>query len=293
MQLILEAVAGAATGRSLVVRDGQSVLVGRTNWADRSVPEDAALSEVHFELRCDWRGCQIRDRDSASGTWVNGQRVASAALQDQDQVLAGETTFRVRILGQPRSSGESQPESGQAGPPPRPAAVYTRGFVWSDEAAALLEDELSPADYWDRLVSAALFTDAIRFLAAWLPKPAAVGWACACLREVGGASQSPTARAALEAAEAWAAEPEEAARRKAEAAAEACDYSGPEASVALAAFWSGGSLLGDDLPPVMPPETATAQVVSTALIVVAHQAPPDQVPSRYQAFLAVGKQQIT
>lgn len=292
MQLILEAVAGAATGRSLVVRDGQSVLVGRTNWADRSVPEDTALSEVHFELRCDWRGCQIWDRDSAGGTWVNGQRVASAALQDQDQVVAGETTFRVHIQGPARNRGHSQAESGPAGPPQRSAAVFARGFEWSDEAAGLLEDELTPAAYWDRLVSAALFPDAIRFLAAWLPKPGAVGWACACLREFGGASRPPTACAALEAAEAWAAEPEEAARRKAETAALACDYSGPEASLALAAFWSSGSLLDENLPPVMPPENATAQAVTTALIVLAHQAPPDQVASRYLAFLDAGKQRI-
>ncbi|TVS08484.1 MAG: FHA domain-containing protein [Planctomycetaceae bacterium] len=287
--LTLEATQGAAAGRTVIVRDGQTVQVGRSRWADLCLDEDPQLSEVHFELQCDWKGCRIRDLQSASGTFVNDAKVDVAPLQSGDSVVAGTTTFTVSIEGEDQAAGELVAGAEGAAAPTAPAAVYCRDLDWSEPAQQLLQEDLPPADYLDRLIAADLLPDAVRFLAAWLPKPAAVAWACGCVRSVLGESLGPSDQAALDAAEAWAAEPEESKRRAAEAAAETCQYTGPAASVALAAFWSEGSLAPPDLAPVPPPETATAKAVTGALMTAAPCGDPRQTPQRYRAFLDAGK----
>jgi predicted component of type VI protein secretion system len=272
-----------------MVRDGQTIQVGRSNWADLCLADDAALSNVHFELQCDWRGCRIRDLQSATGTFVNDAKVADAPLQTGDHVVAGGTTFAVRIQGERLATGGQTAAAEQIAAAPA-AAVYCQGLEWSEAAQQLLQEGLAAVAYLDLLIAAELLPDAVRFLAAWLPKPTAVAWASRCVRSVLGQSLQPADQAALDAAEAWAAEPDEPKRRAAEAAAEECQYTGPAACVALAAFWSGGSLAPDNLPPVPPPETATAKAISGAVQMAAPHGEPTQAPQRYREFLAVGRQ---
>jgi pSer/pThr/pTyr-binding forkhead associated (FHA) protein len=288
--LTLEATQGAATGRTIAVRDGQTVQVGRSKWADLCLSEDDQLSEVHFELQCDWRGCRIRDLQSATGTFVNDARVAAAPLHSGDRVVAGATTFTVNIQGERIATGKPTTGAESVATKVPPAAIYCRGFRWSEAAEQLLQDDLPPADYLDRLIAAELFPDAVRFLAAWLPKPDAVAWASGCVRSALGQAAQPADQAALDAAEAWAAQPDEPKRRAAAAAAKACNHSGPAANVALAAFWSEGSLAPPDLPPVPPPPTATAQAIAAALMMAAPAGVPRLAPQRYRTFLEAGKQ---
>jgi pSer/pThr/pTyr-binding forkhead associated (FHA) protein len=289
VQLILEATQGAAAGRTIVVRDGQAIQVGRSNWADLCLADDAALSNVHFELQCDWKGCRIRDLQSATGTFVNDAKIADAPLQTGDRVVAGGTTFAVRIEGERLATPDQTAATEQVAAAP-PAAVYCQGLEWSEAAQQLLQDGLPAAAYLDLLITGELLLDALRFLAAWLPKPAAVAWASGCVRSVLGQSLQAADQAALDAAEAWAAKPDEPKRRAAGVAAEQCQYAGPAACVALAAFWSGGSLASENLPPVPPPETATAKAVSGALLMAAPHGEPTQALQRYRDFLAAGRQ---
>jgi hypothetical protein len=272
-----------------MVRDGQTIQVGRSNWADLCLADDAALSKVHFELQCDWKGCRIRDLQSDTGTFVNDAKIADAPLQTGDRVVAGGTTFAVRIQGERLATGDQTAATEQLAPPP-PASIYCQGLEWSEAAQQLLQEGLSAAAYLDLLIAGELILDALRFLAAWLPKPTAVAWASHCVRSVLGQSLQPADQAALDVAEAWAAEPDEPKRRAAGAAAEECQYAGPAACVALAAFWSGGSLTPENLAPVPPPETATAKAVSGALLMAAPHGAPTQAPQRYRAFLAAGRQ---
>ena len=280
---------GAAAGRTVIIRDGQTVQVGRSKWADLCLDEDDRLSDVHFELQCDWKGCLIRDLQSATGTFVNDAKVDAAPLQSGDSVVAGSTTFAVHIEGERRAAGQLVAGAEPAAAAVAPAAVYCRDLDWSEPAQQLLQEDLPPADYLDRLIAADLLPDAVRFLAAWLPKPASVAWACGCVRSALGDSMRPADQAALDAAEAWASEPDEPKRRAAEGTAEACHYTGPAASVALAAFWSGGSLAAPDLAPVPPPETATTKAVTGALMMAAPCGDPAQAPQRYRDFLDAGR----
>src|SRR4051812_45310941 len=109
----------------------------------------------------------------------------------------------------------------------RDAAEVCRRFELSDEAAAVPVDGVSPRAFVDRLTSAGLFDDAETFLGYALPKREAVWWACLCTREAVGPDPKPPAAAALKAAEAWVADPSDANRRAAQAAADAVGLGHP------------------------------------------------------------------
>ena len=54
----------------------------------------------------------------------------------------------------------------------------------SDEAKALLTDELATKEFMALLVEKELFPDALRLVAYLLPKREAVGWGCLCVRHI-------------------------------------------------------------------------------------------------------------
>ncbi len=97
MRVVLEAVDGPHRGQRILLRAGQTVRVGRTEWADVALPDDGHLSGVHFAVECGTNGCVVRDLQSTNGTTVNGKQVTEAALADGDAIHAGQTLFRVAI----------------------------------------------------------------------------------------------------------------------------------------------------------------------------------------------------
>src|SRR5687767_5465508 len=127
-------------------------------------------------------------------------------------------------------------------PRARLAADLAHALPLSDAAKALLRPDFTVRQFFDALAAQpALAEDAIRFLAAALPKREAVAWALACLR---GAIPKPTpeAASALSQVEAWARDPSDANRRACGAAAEVVGHGTAPGCLADAAFWSGGSL---------------------------------------------------
>ena len=99
MRVTLEIVSGPQSGRKLVVSGGYVVQVGRTEWADFAVADDALMSSVHFKVECTQHECRIRDLRSTNGTRVNGHTVSEAILHDQDRIDAGQTRFVVHVEG--------------------------------------------------------------------------------------------------------------------------------------------------------------------------------------------------
>jgi hypothetical protein len=164
-------------------------------------------------------------------------------------------------------------------------------FTPGDEARALLRDGLTPGQFLDVLVQAQHFPDAVAFLAHALPKREAVWWACRCARQAAAAAPlTPPADAALQAAEAWVADPAEPNRRKAHAAAEAAQLSTPAGCAALAAFLSGGSLAPPEVKtPVPPGEHLTARIVAGSVQLAAVATAPEKAPEKFRAFIALGR----
>ncbi len=118
MYAVLEITSGAQQGTKLEVRPGQTLKVGRHAQADVVIREDAMMSNVHFALACDGANCRIHDLKSRFGMQVNQARVTEAAVRDGDRIVAGSTTFVVRIVGDPTApKATDQPEA------PTPAEV--------------------------------------------------------------------------------------------------------------------------------------------------------------------------
>jgi hypothetical protein len=292
MSLILQATSGPAAGAKIAVARGQVLHVGRTKWADCAIPGDASLADVHFALDFKAQHCRLQDLSGTSGTLLNGEKIKEAEIHTGDRIQAGQTTFAVLVQGEPPPVADtalpaaSETESDTT---EKTARHYAGRLELGAEAVALLQDRQPPDAFLDLLIARGLFADALLFLAFWLPKPVAVAWGCQCLESVAGNRLAPQQEDALARARQWSAEPDEKNRRKAEAAAENAKHEGPASFLALAAFWSGGSLAPEGMAEVPPAERLTAQAVSAALLMAGTWGDPTQTAGRYRGFLQDGK----
>lgn len=97
MRVIVEAVSGPGKGRVISLKQGSLMVVGRTEWSDVCISADQQMSARHFALESGAGGLKLVDQGSTNGTQVNGEFVKEAPLYDGDQIMAGTTTFRVRV----------------------------------------------------------------------------------------------------------------------------------------------------------------------------------------------------
>ena len=122
--------------------------------------------------------------------------------------------------------------------------------------------------FLNALVAARDLRSAVGFCAYLLPRRVAVWWACQCLRSLGGRPTRADERN-LQAAEAWVNEPEEERRLAALDLGMEGDKTTPSAWAALAAGWSGGSMVRNEhnaapAPPHATPKAAIAAVLLSA-----------------------------
>ncbi len=155
-------------------------------------------------------------------------------------------------------------------------------------AKALLKDEHTPRQFLELLIGKELFLDAIRFLAFALPKREAVGWGCLCVRHSLGTEEAAKISETQVAVERWVSNPDEGNRRTAQAAADKEGSESPSALLAMAAFFSGGSIAPAHLQPVAPPDHVTPQFVAGAVMVAAVKNQPEKAPEKYRVFLQKG-----
>ena len=270
MQVLLQITAGPATGRRFRLRQGQVARIGRTQWADFSVPDDAEMADVHFELGCSAQSCWLRQIDAAE-TLRNGEPVEECQVRHGDLIAAGQTRFAVTLEGvsldlpEIDPAGETQDEEQD-----RPlAAPLCDGLSLSDAAHALLTEDADCDGFLDALLQQGLGIHAARFLAAWLPKAEAVGWGCACVNDAGADRLTPPQRTTLDAAEVWSSEPTEENRRAAQQAADALGGRTPAGWLALGAFWSEGSIGPPDAAEVPAAAGMSARAVGMAVATAA------------------------
>ena len=100
MAVTLLIVRGPYVGQQIQVGAGQIFRIGRTERSEYAFPNDTYLSSAHFEVSCNEQECRIRDLGSSNGTFLNGAKVDLAAVQEGDQVSAGETVFLVQAAAE-------------------------------------------------------------------------------------------------------------------------------------------------------------------------------------------------
>lgn len=149
----------------------------------------------------------------------------------------------------------------------RTASSLVAGLDLSADAKALAVDDLSPQGFLAVLADNGHWTDAVRFMAFALPAREAVWWACAVCRAIGSSTRGG-GEACLDLAERWVFEPSAANGQACLAAAEALGFEGAPAYAALAAFWTGPSLVPDALPAV-PPDPRLCPIGASASVLLA------------------------
>lgn len=295
MQLTLQATAGPHAGRKILLRSGQVARVGRTEWADFSFPRDAELADVHFAVHCQARGAKVRQLAPDRPLLLNQKEISEAELQPGDTIAAGQSTFLVAFDGQaatldaPLAAAAVGGAAAEAAAPEKqePTALeIAQHLQMGDDALAVAATVKTGPDLVAALAAKEQFAKAVRVQAHLLPKRQAVWWGILCVDEACGDALPPADAAARDAAFQWAQEPSESHRRGAESAAAKTKLDAPGSWLAMAAFWSGGSLLGPDVPPVVPDEKLTGQAVTSSLMIAAVFGDPKQAKPRYQAFLA-------
>jgi hypothetical protein len=165
-------------------------------------------------------------------------------------------------------------------------------FELAPEAKALLNTQ-TPPQFLAALLDYGHDLDALRFLAYAMPKRHAVYWAWLCVKEMKPKEAPPQEKAplvtqALDAAHKWVLDPSETNRRACETAYTALGLEHPAAVVAVAAFWSEGSLSPSGNPVVPPPAHLCAHGASSAVMLAAAKGDPAKIKDAYTQAVAQG-----
>ena len=159
----------------------------------------------------------------------------------------------------------------------------------SAPALALAGEAPAPSAYLDSLEKQQLFQDAIRFLAYKMAVDAGVKWACACIRELQSPESKNEKNEALEAAEQWVKTPGDPTRWAAKEAAGKPKVRGASKLVAMAVFFSGGSITPPQAPETPPPPHLAQKMIAGSVDATVLGYEPAKATERYKRAVAMGR----
>lgn len=154
IRVVFELLSGPDRGRRLEMAGGQTIEVGRSEWAGWTVFYDPKVSGKHARIVVDHECCKLTDLGSSNGTFLNGERISEAVLKSGDRLQLGDSQFSVTVDG---AAGDV-PVAVQAfveSRKPRVSAEFTaertETGLWRYFVDA---SELTPADLIGRLTTA-------------------------------------------------------------------------------------------------------------------------------------------
>jgi hypothetical protein len=130
--------------------------------------------------------------------------------------------------------------------------------------------------------------DAVEFLARWLPPRQRIWWGCLVLWYLYRHEPPAAVEATLAALVRWVEEPTDENRRAVRAAGDVLGSAHPAGALALAAFWSGGSMSAPHLPEVLPPPDLSPQAMTSTIRLAVHSQPLDRSQALHQYFVRLG-----
>jgi FHA domain len=291
MQVILQITAGPSVGRKIRVHPDRITQCGKSIKADVGFPHDEAMSDIHFEISFPDNKGRIRDCGGSGGTLLNGQLVeGSQPLRDLDEITAGRTTVQVKIDQTLRASPSAVAAAAAAAEVLKhdTALVYCKPLELSDDARKRMDDQIKVPAYIELLAGAGLLDDAIKVLGYHLKPRVSVWWGWECVRKDAGEQLKPDDLMAFNAAYDWIVNPLDPVRRTAHQCAENAKMQGAGSWIAMAAFWSGDSLMPPNLPKVPPAPTLAGQAVSVALTIAATLVPRAKADAIKRAWIQHG-----
>lgn len=120
MQVNLKITAGPYKGRIFSFTQHDTFLIGRSPEAHLCLPDDRYFSRNHCLLEMNPPHSHLRDLRSTNGTFLNGQRVQNAFLNNGDRIQCGETILVVEVTTESNDISETTQD---AGVPARPVLV--------------------------------------------------------------------------------------------------------------------------------------------------------------------------
>ena len=121
MQVNLKVTSGPYKGRIFSFTQHDTFLIGRSPDAHLCLPQDRYFSRNHCLLEMNPPHSYLRDLGSTNGTFLNGQRVNDAFLNNGDRIQCGETILVVEVTtAAPVDLSETTQD---AGVPKRPVLV--------------------------------------------------------------------------------------------------------------------------------------------------------------------------
>ena len=96
--ILLEPTIGLRTGTALKIPSGAQSSVGRGSNALFRLAMDKWMSRLHFSIEGREDHAVVVDLGSSNGTIVNGQPVKETIVREGDEILAGTTQFKVRLI---------------------------------------------------------------------------------------------------------------------------------------------------------------------------------------------------
>lgn len=158
----------------------------------------------------------------------------------------------------------------------------------SEDGLALLDGVEGSEAFVERLRGAELLEDAVRVVAAILAPRESVWWAWMTVRAATPDDAAQEITDALSVIERWLREPSDPNRRAAFSAGEAADLSTPVGCVALATFFSGGSIAPPEVEPVYPPPHLASRLLAAAIFLSSVAEAPETAPEKLARALEQG-----
>lgn len=151
MKVVISVVGGPDKGRDFLFDRHATFAVGRAADSNLVLADDPFISRHHFIVEIQPPVCSFRDLGSTNGTRVNGTRVERVRLCHLDEIVAGNTTFQIRIEETSVFSVRCRGCGVEA--PPSLSVSHVPGdgdLDWYCEACAARRQRLPtpPAGYW-------------------------------------------------------------------------------------------------------------------------------------------------
>lgn len=109
ISVVCDVTNGPDSVKKIWLSSGKTVLIGRSTTTDYAFTKDSKMSSVHFRLSCSEAACMIEDMGSTNGTKLNDAPVTKEQISSGDKIVAGSTTFKVKIEQQSTTSEKKKP----------------------------------------------------------------------------------------------------------------------------------------------------------------------------------------